>query len=304
LNSPLISVVVPNYNHAAFLEERLDSILGQTYQNIELIVVDDASTDGSPEIYQKYNEHIDTLIINEVNSGTPFKQWKRGIEEAKGEWIWIAESDDYAEPQFLESLLNSSSKAGLRYAQSEDVDAQGKRLLHRLEYTSTFDPNIWEEDFEMDGVEFCKDYLKVKNVIPNASAVIFKKSLAADVPWDEILPMRMCGDWLFWICILEKSSVFFRSETLNHFRNLPSATRMHRGFEKIRQRLLEEGMIRSYLQTLSGIDQKAEKRRLLEKWYGIYRLQAVFDKEFNAINEKGLFGGFKLGFVWFKLVKR
>jgi hypothetical protein len=63
-------------------------------------------------------------------------------------------------------------------------------------------------------------------------------------------------------------------------------------------------MIRSYLQTLSDINQKAEKRRLLEKWYGIYRLQAVFDKEFNAINEKGLFGGFKLGFVWFKLVKR
>lgn len=102
-----ISIIVPSYNHASYLEKRLESIFNQTYQNFEVILLDDASTDRSEEILNKYkvNSKVSHLIVNKENSGSPFKQWEKGVELAKGDYIWIAESDDFCEKQFLEILL-------------------------------------------------------------------------------------------------------------------------------------------------------------------------------------------------------
>ena len=106
---PLASVIIPNYNHAKYLEERIQSVLNQTYQNLELILLDDKSTDNSLEVINKYrdNPHVSQIVVNEHNSGSAFKQWHRGIELAIGELIWIAESDDYCSPTFLEVLVNN-----------------------------------------------------------------------------------------------------------------------------------------------------------------------------------------------------
>lgn len=104
---PLVSVVVPNYNYARYLDARLTSILNQTFQDFELILLDDASTDDSLEILDKYknNPHVSHIVVNERNTGSPFKQWMKGILLAKGEWIWIAEADDLCESTFLETCL-------------------------------------------------------------------------------------------------------------------------------------------------------------------------------------------------------
>ena len=100
---PKVSVIIPNYNHALFLEQRLESVLNQTYQDFEVIFLDDASTDSSRAVFTKYANHpkISHIIFNETNSGYPFKQWNKGVNLAMGEYIWIAESDDYAELNFL-----------------------------------------------------------------------------------------------------------------------------------------------------------------------------------------------------------
>lgn len=94
--SSLVSIIIPNYNHAAFLQQRLNSVFQQTYQNFEVILLDDASTDASVAILNEYKDHpkVSHLVINERNSGSPFKQWQKGIALAKGEYVWIAESDD------------------------------------------------------------------------------------------------------------------------------------------------------------------------------------------------------------------
>lgn len=83
-NHPLVSVIVPNYNHARFLEERMESVLGQTYQNIEVIILDDCSTDNSREVIEKYrnNPKVAKIVYNDANSGSPFRQWKKGMELA------------------------------------------------------------------------------------------------------------------------------------------------------------------------------------------------------------------------------
>ncbi|MCB0455996.1 MAG: glycosyltransferase family 2 protein, partial [Aequorivita sp.] len=159
---PKVSVIIPNYNHAAFLEQRLQTVLQQTFQDFEVILLDDASTDGSQEILESYRNHpkVAHLIINSNNSGSPFKQWQKGIDLAKGEYIWIAESDDYCELNFLESLLGQMKKdTGIYYSQTIDIDESGKTLFNRIDYTKEFDPNIWKADFEISGLKFIEKYL-------------------------------------------------------------------------------------------------------------------------------------------------
>src|ERR1051325_1162883 len=130
---PKVSVVIPNYRHARFLPRRLDSVLSQTFQDWELIILDDASTDDSVAIISRYLGHPRVRFDkNRVNSGDPFVQWKKGIALARGEYIWFAESDDYAAPTFLERLVNLATAhptAGLVYCQSEMVDESDNPLF-------------------------------------------------------------------------------------------------------------------------------------------------------------------------------
>lgn len=106
-NSPMVSVILPNYNHVVYLKERIESILNQTYQNFELILLDDCSADNSCDILNAYKEHpkVSALVLNEKNTGNTFLQWDRGIRLAKGKYVWIAESDDTADIHFLEATV-------------------------------------------------------------------------------------------------------------------------------------------------------------------------------------------------------
>lgn len=77
--TPLVSVIVPNYNHARYLEQRLDTVFNQTYQKFEVIILDDKSTDNSLEVINRYkdNPHLSQIVVNEQNTGSPFKQWDK-----------------------------------------------------------------------------------------------------------------------------------------------------------------------------------------------------------------------------------
>lgn len=103
-----VSVILPNYNYARYLTERIDSILNQTLTDFELIILDDNSTDNSKDVIKKYesNPHVSRIIFNQENSGNTFSQWQKGIELAQGEYIWIAEADDIAEATLLEECIN------------------------------------------------------------------------------------------------------------------------------------------------------------------------------------------------------
>lgn len=84
MTTPLVSVIVPNYNHARYLEQRLDTVFNQTYQNFEVIIF--KSTDNSLEVINRYkdNPHLSQIVVNEQNTGSPFKQLDKGINLAKG----------------------------------------------------------------------------------------------------------------------------------------------------------------------------------------------------------------------------
>src|SRR5580698_4852658 len=128
-NMPTLSVIVPNYNHARFLRRRVDTILLQTFQDFELILLDDCSTDDSRSILTSYARDPRVRIeFNSVNSGSCFKQWNKGVRLARGKYIWIAESDDYADERLLERLVaavESDPKVAFAYCLSWGIRADG-----------------------------------------------------------------------------------------------------------------------------------------------------------------------------------
>lgn len=218
---PVVSVIVPNYNHAQFLPRRLDSILSQTLADFEVIYLDDASTDNSNRVIAPFLEDRRIRVIrNTVNSGSAFKQWNRGVREARGEYVWIAEADDSAEPTLLSRLvplLDQNPQVGIAYCQSMEVDGSG-RILRSFDYwTADLDQERWRHDFIASGPEECAQYLVVKNTIPNASGVLFRRSVFEQMG-GAVETMKLCGDWITWVRMLLVSDLAFVSEPLNYFR--------------------------------------------------------------------------------------
>lgn len=264
---PKVSVIVPNYNHAPYLEKRLQSILDQTYQDFEIIFLDDASKDNSLEIFSKFSDDSRICsIINKSNSGSPFKQWNKGLEKARGEYIWIAESDDYAAPIFLETLvafLDSNPQVGLAYCQSYIVDEKSNILKTNHWRTDELSRTRWQDDFINNGIDECKEYLCTKNTIPNASAVLFRKNLLNKVGITE-QEMSLCGDWMTWIKVLFKSNIAYSSQILNYYRNHCSSAR--KKCDQL-QLLVEYTTINSMLQNQLGLSPKIiqARQRIIQK---------------------------------------
>lgn len=221
---PFVSVIVPNYNHAPFLEDRLDSILNQTYQNLEIILLDDHSTDESVKILEKYEGHdkVTGLYINSENSGNPFRQWIKGIEKAKGEWIWIAESDDVGDPELLTKLIEQIDEdTSLCWCRSLVIDEHGAEATY-LGNEEWPNRGYWKDlipgNHTMKGEDFILNYLYNVNQVVNASSVIFKAECFPLNIQRTLNTFRLCGDWLIWIHIIAKGNTSFVDEPLNKFR--------------------------------------------------------------------------------------
>jgi glycosyltransferase involved in cell wall biosynthesis len=230
MNHPLVSVIIPNYNHAEFLSQRINSVLNQTYQNFELIVLDDKSTDNSIEIIEQYktNPHFTHIIINTENSGSPFVQWQKGFELAKGEIIWIAESDDTCEKELLDTLIeefDKDDKCVLAFCKSIKIDTTGNIIGEAGMKT----------DLHMDGKIFFDKFLYRYCFLNNASSVIFKKKVLNQIDW-KYTSFKGSGDWILWIEISRCGNIAYVNKPLNYFRIHGSNTttlQLHSGRNEI-----------------------------------------------------------------------
>lgn len=214
MNNPLVSVIIPNFNHARFLDERIQSVLNQTYQNYEIIILDDKSSDNSIDVINQYkdNPHVSHIVINEENSGSTFKQWHKGFELAKGEVIWIAESDDSCDKSLLETLVGGyvDNNAVLAFCRSCKYDIEGNKRF----YTNQ---NTIQCDMVAAGKDFISAHMLKHNFVANASSAIFSRSVAMSID-KQYMSMKGNGDWLFWIELMEHGNVYFSTKDLNFFR--------------------------------------------------------------------------------------
>lgn len=215
-NNPLVSVIIPNYCHAQYLNQRIQSVLNQTYQNFEVIILDDCSPDdgASKAVIEKYrdNTHVSQIVYNEVNSGSTFKQWEKGFLLSKGELVWIAESDDKCEPDLLEKLVDGFQRYDnvvVSYCSSKIIDGEGNDRKVPLV------GNVSKEFY--NGKQFISQEMSWCNSIPNASAVVFRKEAALQID-KQYMNYVAAGDRLFWIELCEHGNVFHIKEPLNYFR--------------------------------------------------------------------------------------
>ena len=227
---PKVSVIVPNYNHAPYLPKRLDSVYEQTYRDFEVILLDDCSTDNSRDILAIYAEKPNTIFVpNQSNSGSVFRQWQKGVSLSQGEYIWIAESDDFASPYFLKrvvALMDRHPEVGLVYSQSWLVDSQNAILGDARCWTNDLDSQRWSGSFVNHGRDEIRRFLVYKNTIPNASGILIRRAILEKCGGVIDQPFRLCGDWLQWIKILAHSDVGFVPECLNYWRQKTSNARV------------------------------------------------------------------------------
>ena len=229
--SPRVSVIVPNCNHGKFLNKRLESIYNQTYKNIDVIILDDFSVDNSRDVILEYAARYPakTLVeFNDVNSGGVFRQWAKGLALATGDLIWIAESDDYSDLNFLENLVDffKNEAVMMSFCRSDFISGESNKKIWSSEV-------FWNDlNFGDPGKPFVKsaNYLVnnawgVKNIVANASGAIFRHPgnipLLTDENW---LNMRLCGDWIFYLNIIRGGLVGYTPHTTNFYRQHEAGT--------------------------------------------------------------------------------
>jgi glycosyltransferase involved in cell wall biosynthesis/SAM-dependent methyltransferase len=223
---PKVSVIVPNYNHERFLRRRLNSIYGQTYKNIEVILLDDCSSDQSRSLLDQYAAaypEITRTLYNDENSGSAFRQWAKGIKAATGDLVWIAESDDFCDEHFLEILVRCFDDEAvlLAYAKSVFVDRDEVPMRDEFKiYLSDLEcAEKWTAPYVETAHNEVRSALGIKNTIPNASSVLFKQPIDMPLLDDESwLSMVVAGDWVFYLHIIRGGKIAYSTETTNFFR--------------------------------------------------------------------------------------
>ncbi len=313
---PKVSIVLPNYNYARYLDERIQSILDQTYQDFELIILDDASTDNSLEVIGKYTEdpRVKTKFYSE-NSGLPYKRWNDGADLAQGDYLLIAGADDSCHPTLLEKLvekLDNNPSVGLAFTQSWEIDGDGKHLRSMKEWTDDLSVDRWARDFVSDGKDEI-EYLLVRNTIPNASSVLMRRSVFIEAgKFNEQL--RLTADWMLWVKMLIISDIAFVAEPLNYFRTHANTVRSNT--EKNALNIEESCQVRSYMLRNPKLNFSPEKinkicdgmvghwaniifgnsaKMSLERNFKIYKFISSIDPQ---LNQRLIF---KLGVRLFKL---
>ncbi|TFF35523.1 glycosyltransferase family 2 protein [Mucilaginibacter psychrotolerans] len=203
MNNPLVSIIVPSYNHANYVEECILSVINQTYNNIQLIVIDDGSKDNSVEILKRLQLKHDFILDTQTNMGLS-KTLNKGIKNhAKGEFICCLASDDYMMPDkiklqvdYLQNNLNMGFVFGKAYKVNDSGEIFGKLPEVKL-------PNL---NFSS---------LLLSNYIPALTGMINRKALDEVGLYDETSYIE---DWDMWLRIADKYSFGFVDEYVAYYR--------------------------------------------------------------------------------------
>ena len=223
---PSLSIILPCFNHAIFLQERLNTILNQTYTDWELIIIDDKSTDNSlailSEFVKKNDAKVKHFIVNESNSGSGYFSWQKGIKLAQTKYIWIAETDDFSDPNFIENLitvLESDEALKIAFSATNYVE-EGKIIYDSSKRTSFL--KVEENKFGIFNGEVLLNTMPLGTLITNGSSVIFRKP-SGKIP-ETIFENKQASDIFLWTYLVESYSFAFVNKKLNYFRRHNDST--------------------------------------------------------------------------------
>tara|TARA_R110000822_G_scaffold310479_1_gene443403 strand:+ start:19343 stop:20158 length:816 start_codon:yes stop_codon:yes gene_type:complete len=215
---PLISVIIPLYNAENYILETLESVKSQTYQNIELIIVDNASTDNSLLLVREFINslsHINVKVIEcEVNSGGPAKPRNLGIDLAEGEYLAFLDSDDVWHKEKLERQMLLMLDNGLNFTSTSSF------LIDENSFSITNNKRVVTGKIKKYGI---KSLLFSNTII--TSSVIVKTKFMDKLRFDESINMVTTEDYFLWLRLMNLSECQFTQllDTLVDYRVLPSS---------------------------------------------------------------------------------
>ena len=205
-NEPLISIVTPMYNAEKLIGETIESVLNQTYQNWEWIVVDNCSTDKSRDLITAINDSRIKVISLEKNSGGPAHPRNVGIENAKGEYVALLDADDIWHNEKLEALSKY-------YGEYEIIYHNEIHFYNKV-----------EEGFKVNSVDVDKlkdlySSLLIHGNIFSPSATMIKREILSIFNFDEYIGIQGVEDYDLWIRLAEKSYLYkFDNRYLGYYR--------------------------------------------------------------------------------------
>jgi glycosyltransferase involved in cell wall biosynthesis len=223
---PLVSIVVTSYNHAEYLDARMQSLLSQSYDNIEIKVVDDYSTDKSAEMLARYQSNPKVHITYLQENGGYAKACNIGVGLSRGDYIMFAECDDFSEPNQIEALMEKmlqNPSVGVAYSRSNMVDANGLIYGNDFYYREKSFREFCSKDVLIPQ-RMMQKYFLMSCVIPNMSAAIIRKKYF-DLAGGFDSRYKACADWDFWCRIAEHCDFFYMTQPLNNFRSHPATVR-------------------------------------------------------------------------------
>ena len=197
--NPLVSIIIPTYNREKLIDKTIYSIINQTYQNIEIIVVDDCSKDKTIDIVNGIKDSRIVYKVLDKNQGAPAAR-NIGIQIATGDYIAFLDSDDRWEPNKLElqlNLIKSKPNVGVVYTGIKVIDETSK-----TENVKT--PNIRGQILQK---------LLIRNCVGSTSSVLIDKELLLKVNGFD-LTLKSCQDWDLWIRLAKLTEFDFVEEPL------------------------------------------------------------------------------------------
>ena len=217
-----VSVIIPVYNVEEYIVRCLDSIINQTYKNLEIIIIDDGSTDNSPEICDKYamaDERI--IVIHKENSGVSSAR-NKGIEIATGDFIGFVDSDDFLEPDMYEVLVSMIT--------SDDIDIA--TCGYSMDYPDgkvVFMENEGKVPLYPVPVKDFLGYVYIRDKYRNVAGYIVTKIIRAsvikenDILFDENMVMTEDILFLAYVLMLSKKIVYTNKRLYHYFQRETSA---------------------------------------------------------------------------------
>lgn len=215
----LVSVVVPSYNYAKYLDQRMASLINQTYQNLEILIIDDCSTDNSVEVLRRYESHPKVkLVIREQNGGWVVVN-NQGIEMSSGEFVLFAQCDDDCDLRMVERLVDAMKAyptAGIAFCRSLLVNEQDRVLGNDFVIRERSFRDRCAMDTLITGVEMSR-FLLHSCVIPNLSAALIRRECFSTIG-NFTSSYRVSGDWDWFFKIALQYDVAYVAEPLNKFK--------------------------------------------------------------------------------------
>jgi glycosyltransferase involved in cell wall biosynthesis len=205
--TPLVSVVIPAYNAVAFLGETLDSVLAQSYPKIEIIVVDDGSTDTTPQLLANYGDRI--TVLHQANAGQAAAR-NNGARKGQGELLAFLDSDDLWDRDKISrqvELLNRFPTALAVYCDHRTIDAEGK---HRSSSAALAHPR--------PSGDILRSLLLGPCIVTPGLVLLRRHAIDVSGGFDEAPMMRGHEDYALWLRLATQGSFIYSPETLVSYR--------------------------------------------------------------------------------------